>query len=158
MKEKKARVEDALHATRAAVEEGIVPGGGVAFLRCAPKLDDLKSDGDEKIGINIIKRALEEPIRQIAENAGMEGSVVVNKVKSEKSSVGYNAETDEYVDMVASGIIDPTKVSRTALENAASIAGLLLMTEVLVSDIPEEEKTGHGGGMPGGMPPGGGMY
>ena len=158
MKEKKARVEDALHATRAAVEEGIVPGGGVAFLRCGPKLDDLKVEGDEKIGVNIIKRSLEEPIRQIAENAGMEGSVVVNKVKSEKQNVGYNAETDEYVDMVASGIIDPTKVSRTALENAASIAGLLLMTEVLVSDMPEEEKPGHGGGMPGGMPPGGGMY
>ena len=103
--------------------------------------------------------ALEEPIRQIAENAGMESSVVVNKVKGEKQNVGYNAETDEYVDMVASGIIDPTKVSRTALENAASIAGLLLMTEVLIADIPEEEKPGHGGaGMPGGMPPGGGMY
>jgi len=159
MKEKKARVEDALHATRAAVEEGIVPGGGVAFLRCSPKLEDLKAEGDEKIGINIIKRALEEPIRQIAENAGMEGSVVVNKVKSEKQNVGYNAESDEYVDMVASGIIDPTKVSRTALENAASIAGLLLMTEVLVSDIPEEDKPGHGAaGMPGGMPPGAGMY
>ena len=159
MKEKKARVEDALHATRAAVEEGIVPGGGVAFLRCASKLDDLKLEGDEKIGVNIIRRSLEEPIRQIVENAGMEGSVVVNKVKSEKQNVGYNAETDEYVDMVASGIIDPTKVSRTALENAAGIAGLLLMTEVLVSDIPEEEKSGHGaGGMPGGMPPGGGMY
>ena len=159
MKEKKARVEDALHATRAAVEEGIVPGGGVAFLRCAPKLDDLKVEGDEKIGVNIIKRALEAPIRQIAENAGMEGSVVVNKVKSEKQNVGYNAESNEYVDMVASGIIDPTKVSRTALENAASIAGLLLMTEVLVVDIPEEDKPGHGGaGMPGGMPPGGGMY
>jgi len=160
MKEKKARVEDALHATRAAVEEGIVPGGGVALLRCAPKLDDLKIEGDEKIGVNIIKRALEEPIRQIAENAGMEGSVVVNKVKSEKQNVGYNAESDEYVDMVASGIIDPTKVTRTALENAASIAGLLLVTEVLVADIPEEEKPGYGGagGMPGGMPPGGGMY
>jgi len=159
MKEKKARVEDALHATRAAVEEGIVPGGGVAFLRCASKLDDLKLEGDEKIGVNIIRRSLEEPIRQIVENAGMEGSVVVNKVKSEKQNVGYNAETDEYVDMVASGIIDPTKVSRTALENAAGIAGLLLMTEVLVSDIPEEDRPGHGGaGMPGGMPPGGGMY
>jgi len=160
MKEKKARVEDALHATRAAVEEGIVPGGGVAFLRCAPKLDDLKVEGDEKIGVNIIRRALEEPIRQIVENAGMEGSVVVNKVKGEKQNIGYNAESDEYVDMVASGIIDPTKVSRTALENAASIAGLLLMTEVLIADLPEEEKSGHGAGagMPGGMPPGGGMY
>ncbi|MDP2911114.1 MAG: chaperonin GroEL [Candidatus Omnitrophota bacterium] len=158
MKEKKARVEDALHATRAAVEEGIVPGGGVAFLRCASKLDDLKLEGDEKIGVNIIKRALEAPIRQIAENAGMEGSVVVNKVKGEKQNIGYNAESNEYVDMVASGIIDPTKVARTALENAASIAGLLLMTEVLMADIPEEEKSGHGAGMPGGMPPGGGMY
>ena len=158
MKEKKARVEDALHATRAAVEEGIVPGGGVAFLRCAPKLDELKLEGDEKVGASIIKRALEEPIRQIVENAGLEGSVVVNKVKSEKQNVGYDAEKEEYIDMVASGIIDPTKVARTALENAASVAGLLLMTEVLVADIPEEEKSAHGGGMPGGMPPGGGMY
>ncbi|MFA4992217.1 MAG: chaperonin GroEL [Candidatus Omnitrophota bacterium] len=158
MKEKKARVEDALHATRAAVEEGIVPGGGVAFLRCVPKLDDLKLGGDEKIGADIVKRALEAPIRQIVENAGLEGSVVVNKVKTEKQNIGYDAEKDDYVDMVAEGIIDPTKVSRTALENAASVAGLLLMTEVLISDIPEQEKPGPAmppGGM-GGM--GGGMY
>ena len=157
MKEKKARVEDALHATRAAVEEGIVPGGGVAFLRCVPKLDNLKLEGDEKIGVNIVKRALEEPIRQIARNAGVEDSIVVHKVKTEKQNVGFNADTEEYTDMLAAGIIDPTKVSRTALENATSVAGLLLMTEALISDIPEPEKQGPGM-PPGAMPPGGGMY
>ena len=157
MKEKKARVEDALHATRAAVEEGIVPGGGVAFLRCVPKLDNLNLEGDEKIGVNIVKRALEEPIRQIARNAGVEDSIVVHKVKTEKQNVGFNADTEEYTDMLAAGIIDPTKVSRTALENATSVAGLLLMTEALISDIPEPERQGPGM-PPGGMPPGGGMY
>ena len=159
MKEKKARVEDALHATRAAVEEGIVPGGGVAFLRTIAKLDEAKLEGEEKIGVGIVKRALEEPIRQIVRNAGLEDSIVVHKVKSEKQNVGFNAETGEYVDMIAAGIIDPTKVSRSALENAASVAGLLLMTECLISDMPEPEKSGPGmppgGGMPGGM---GGMY
>ena len=159
MKEKKARVEDALHATRAAVEEGIVPGGGVAFLRAVAKLDETKLVGEEKIGAAIVKRALEEPIRQIVRNAGLEDSVVVHKVKGEKQNVGFNAETGEYVDMIAAGIIDPTKVSRSALENAASVAGLLLMTECLISDMPEPEKSGPGmppgGGMPGGM---GGMY
>ncbi|MFC1621205.1 chaperonin GroEL [Candidatus Omnitrophota bacterium] len=159
MKEKKARVEDALHATRAAVEEGIVPGGGVAYLRCISKLDDLKLKGDEKIGAGIVKRALEEPIRQIIRNAGLEEAVVVNEVKGKSKNEGFNAQSEEYVDMISAGIIDPTKVSRSALENAASVAGLLLMTETLVSDIPEEEKSGPamppGGGMPGGM---GGMY
>ena len=159
MKEKKARVEDALHATRAAVEEGIVPGGGVAFLRAVAKLDETKLVGEEKIGAAIVKRALEEPIRQIVRNAGLEDSVVVHKVKGEKQNVGFNAETGEYVDMIAAGIIDPTKVSRSALENAASVTGLLLMTEALIADLPEPEKSGPGmppgGGMPGGM---GGMY
>ncbi|MFC1508772.1 chaperonin GroEL [Candidatus Omnitrophota bacterium] len=160
MKEKKARVEDALHATRAAVEEGIVPGGGVALLRSIAKLDELKLTGDEKIGVNIIKRALEEPIRQIVKNAGLEDSVVVDKVKNEKQNVGFDAEKNEYIDMIASGIIDPTKVSRTALENAASVAALLLMTEALISDIPEPEKSGPAMPPGGGMPPGGmgGMY
>ncbi|MFH1593427.1 MAG: chaperonin GroEL [Candidatus Omnitrophota bacterium] len=162
MKEKKARVEDALHATRAAVEEGIVPGGGVALLRCKKALDSLKLQGEENIGVSIIRRALEEPIRQIVQNAGQEGSVVVQKVALEKTNIGYNAETDEYEDMVQAGIIDPTKVTRNALQNAASIAGLMLTTEALISDIPEEDKAsampgGMGGGMPGGMG-GGGMY
>ena len=155
MKEKKARVEDALHATRAAREEGIVPGGGVAFLRTISNLDNLKLSGDEKIGVDIIRRALEAPIKQIVKNAGVEEAVVVHKVKNEKKDMGYNAASDEYVDMVAAGIIDPTKVSRTALENAASVAALLLMTEALISDIPEPEKAGAPAGM--GMPPGGGM-
>ncbi|MFC1624109.1 chaperonin GroEL [Candidatus Omnitrophota bacterium] len=160
MKEKKARVEDALHATRAAVEEGIVPGGGVAFLRSISKIDDAKVKGDEKIGADIVKRALEEPIRQIVKNAGLEDSVVVHKIKGEKQNVGFDAAKDEYTDMLSAGIMDPTKVARTALENAASVAGLLLMTEAVISDIPEQEKPGPGmppgGGM--GMPPGGGMY
>lgn len=163
MKEKKARVEDALHATRAAVEEGIVPGGGVAFLRTVAKLDEAKLVGEEKIGAAIVKRALEEPIRQIVRNAGLEDSIVVHKVKGEKQNVGFNADTGEYVDMIAAGIIDPTKVSRSALENAASVTGLLLMTEALIADLPEPEKSGPGmppgGGMPGGMGGGmGGMY
>ncbi|MBI4635831.1 MAG: chaperonin GroEL, partial [Candidatus Rokubacteria bacterium] len=140
MKEKKARVEDALNATRAAVEEGIVPGGGVALLRAAKAIDSLKLEGDEKVGALIVKRALEEPIRQIVENAGLEGSVVVEKVKGETVMTrGYDAESMEHVDMMQAGIIDPTKVERVALENAASIASLLLTTEALVTDIPEEK-------------------
>ncbi|MBN1354456.1 MAG: chaperonin GroEL [Candidatus Omnitrophica bacterium] len=155
MKEKKARVEDALHATRAAVEEGIVPGGGVALLRCKKSLEGLKLTNEEIVGVTIVKRALEEPIRQIAENAGQEGSVIVQKILTEKATVGYNAEKDKVEDMIQAGIIDPTKVTRTALQNAASIAGLMITTEALISDIPEEEKTPP---MPAGMPPGGGMY
>ena len=151
MKEKKARVEDALNATRAAVEEGIVPGGGVALLRTAKALDHLKLAGDEATGANIVRRALEEPIRQIVENAGLEGSVVVEKVKlAAKATQGFNAESNEYVDMLEAGIIDPTKVERIALQNAASIASLLLTTEALITDIPEKEKAmppmPHGGG------------
>ena len=153
MKEKKARVEDALHATRAAVEEGIVPGGGVAFLRSQGSLDDLKvSDSDEAIGVQIVRRAIEEPIRQIAANAGAEGSIIVEKVReSNAQNFGYNAAIDEYQDMVKAGVIDPTKVTRTALQNAASIAGLLLTTEAVVVDMPEPEAAAPA------MPPGGGM-
>ena len=160
MKEKKARVEDALHATRAAVEEGIVPGGGVALLRAAAVLETLKLKGDEKIGANIIKRAVEEPLRQLAQNAGDEGSVVVQRVLSEKGNIGYNAASGEYEDLIQAGVIDPKKVTRSALQNAASVAALLLTTEALVTDIPEEEKTPPmpgGGGMPGGMGGMGGM-
>jgi len=158
MKEKKARVEDALHATRAAVEEGIVPGGGVAFIRAQPALDRLRGTEDEKIGVAIVRRALEEPIRMIAQNAGAEGSIVVAKVKASKEkNFGYNAQTDTYEDLVKAGVIDPTKVSRTALQNAASIAGLLLTTECVVVERKEEKAApaGAGGGMGGGM---GGMY
>ena len=151
MKEKKARVEDALHATKAAVEEGIVPGGGVALLRCISALDKLKLDGDQKIGVNIIRRSLEEPIRQIANNAGLEGSVVVERVKREKGTFGFDASKEEYVDMLKAGIIDPTKVTRVALLNAASVASLMLTTEVMVSEIPEDKEK-----MPR-MPAGGGM-
>ncbi len=156
MKEKKARVEDALHATRAAVEEGIVPGGGVAFLRCIPVLDKMKLEGDEAIGVDIVKRALEEPIRQIAENAGLEGSVVVQRIKSEKTNIGYDVVQADYVDMIEAGVIDPTKVTRTALQNAASISALMITTEALVTDIPEKEKPmppmpPHGGGYGGDM-------
>src|SRR2546425_1028223 len=140
MKEKKARVEDALNATRAAVEEGIVPGGGVALLRTAKSIDKLKLEGDEKVGAMIVRRALEEPIRQIVENAGAEGSVIVEKVKHETVATrGFDAETMEFVDMLQAGIIDPTKVERAALENAASIASLLLTTEALITDIPEDK-------------------
>ncbi len=140
MKEKKARVEDALNATRAAVEEGIVPGGGVALLRASTKIETLKLEGDEKVGANIVRRALEEPIRQIVENAGLEGSVIVEKVKAEKVvNRGFDAESLEYVDMIEAGIIDPTKVERVALQNAASVASLLLTTEALVADLPEEK-------------------
>ncbi|OGL43591.1 MAG: chaperonin GroL [Candidatus Schekmanbacteria bacterium RBG_16_38_10] len=155
LKEKKARVEDALHATRAAVEEGIVPGGGVALLRCIPALEKIKLNGDQQIGVEIVKRSMEEPIRMIANNAGAEGSVVVQRVKTEKGSFGFNAETEEYEDLMKAGIIDPTKVTRSALQNAASIAALLITTEGLITEKPEEKK--DGGGMPQ-MPPGGGMY
>src|SRR5581483_4010359 len=141
MKEKKARVEDALNATRAAVEEGIVPGGGVALLRASAAVEALKLEGDEKVGAQIVKRALEEPIRQIVENAGLEGSVIVEKVKADtRPTWGFDAETMQFVDMMQSGIIDPTKVERCALQNAASVAGLLLTTEALITDIPEEKK------------------
>jgi len=162
MKEKKARVEDALHATRAAMEEGIVAGGGVALLRCIPMLDKMKLEGDEQIGVNIVKKALEEPIRQIVNNAGLEPSVIVDKVKSsDKPNYGFDAQKEEYVDMLQAGIIDPTKVTRSALQNAASVASLMLTTEVMITDMPEEK--GAGGGMPGGMGGmggmgGGGMY
>ena len=154
MKEKKARVEDALHATRAAVEEGIVPGGGVALLRALPALDKVKVEGDEKVGLAIIRRVLEEPVRQIAENAGWEGSIVVQKIKEGKDGFGFNAETEAFEDLLAAGVIDPTKVTRIALENAASVAGLLLMTEATITDKPEEDKAPMGPP----MPPGGGMY
>jgi chaperonin GroEL len=150
MKEKKARVEDALNATRAAVEEGIVPGGGVVLLRGLMALDKVRASGDEKIGLEIVRRALEEPIRQIAENAGVEGSIVVQKVREGSGSFGFNAETEQYEDMMVAGIIDPTKVTRIALQNAASIAGLMVTTECMITEIPEKEKTPamppHGGG------------
>jgi chaperonin GroEL len=140
MKEKKARVEDALNATRAAVEEGIVPGGGVALLRAAASIDGLKLEGDEKVGAMIVRRALEEPIRQIVENAGLEGSVIVEKVKAEKVVTrGFDAESLEFVDMIQAGIIDPTKVERVALQNAASVSSLLLTTEALITDLPEDK-------------------
>jgi len=152
MKEKKARVEDALNATRAAVEEGIIPGGGVALLRCLPALKALKLDNDQQIGVEILKRALEEPIRQIVNNAGLEGSVVVEKVKHAKdSNYGFDADKEEYVDMIKIGIIDPTKVTRYALQNAASVAALMLTTSVMITDIPEEKPEAPM------MPPGGGM-
>jgi chaperonin GroEL len=157
LKEKKARVEDAMHATRAAVEEGIVPGGGVALLRCISALEKLKLHDDEAIGVNIVKRALEEPTRQIAQNAGHEGAVVVGRVRdSKEENFGFNAETGEFCDMIKAGVIDPAKVTRLALQNAASIVSLMLTTEVLIADFKEEEQmaaagAGHGGGM-------GGMY
>ncbi len=154
LKEKKARVEDAMHATKAAVEEGIVPGGGVALLRCQKILEKMKFDDDMQIGINIIRRALEEPIRQIADNAGYEGSIVVEKVRDKEQDVGFNALTEKYENLVKSGVLDPTKVVRIALQNASSISGLLLTTEGLVSEIPEEDK-GPKYPMP---PPGGDMY
>jgi len=155
MKEKKARVEDALHATRAAVEEGIVAGGGVALLRCLPALDKLELAGDEKIGLGIVKRAIEFPTRELANNAGVEGSIVVEEVKRRTGNEGYNVSTNVYEDLVKAGVVDPKKVTRTALQNAASIAGLLLTTECLVTEIPEKEKKpqgpGHHGGMGGDM-------
>ncbi|WP_447971561.1 chaperonin GroEL [Nitrospira sp. M1] len=160
MKEKKARVEDALHATKAAVEEGIVPGGGVALLRCIKSLESLKLSHDQQVGVNIVRRALEEPLRQIAINAGEEGSMIVEKVKDESTTRGFNAASGDYVDMVEAGVIDPTKVSRCALQNAASVAGLMLTTEVMITDLPEEKKEpamgGHDHGM-GGMGGMGGM-
>jgi len=153
MKEKKARVEDALNATRAAVEEGIVPGGGVALIRCIPALEKLKLDHEEQVGVAILRRAIEEPLRQIANNAGFEGSVVVEKVKNGKSGFGFNADTGDYEDMMAAGVIDPTKVTRFALQNAESVASLLITTEAMVAEKPEKK-----GAMPGGMPGmGGGM-
>ncbi len=147
MKEKKARVEDAMHATRAAVEEGIVAGGGVALVRAAAMLEGMRASADDKIGINIIRRAIQEPVRRIAENAGHEGSVVLDKVQNGKGAFGFNARSEEYGDMIKMGIIDPTKVVRTALQNANSVAGLLLSTEAAVTEKPEE-KSGAGGGMP----------
>jgi chaperonin GroEL len=155
MKEKKARVEDALHATRAAVEEGIVPGGGVAYLRCIPALEKLAKelDPDERVGVNIVKRALEQPLRTLCDNAGVEGSVIVEKVKEykgEEKFTGYDVDGERYVDMFKAGIIDPTKVARTALQNAASVASLLLTTEALVTEIPDKKKAPAGGGGGGG--------
>ena len=149
-----------MHATRAAVEEGIVPGGGVAFIRALASLEDMEFEGDEQIGLNIVKRALEEPLRMIVANAGQEGAVVVGKVKEAKEpNFGFDAEAEEYSDMIAAGILDPAKVARTALQNAASIASLMLTTEALVSEIPEDTPAGPpmppGGGGGGGMP---GMY
>ena len=152
MKEKKARVEDALNATKAAVEEGIVPGGGVALLRLIPKLDELDLSGDQKIGVNVVKRALEEPLREIAQNAGEEGSIIVEKVKEGKGAFGFDAQREEFTDMIKAGIVDPTKVVRCALENAASVGSLLLTTEAMVAELPEEKKGpamppgGYGGG------------
>ncbi|MBT4595065.1 chaperonin GroEL, partial [bacterium] len=160
MKEKKDRVDDALHATRAAVEEGIVAGGGVAFLRAISSLDNLKLEGDEKLGLTIVRRALEEPARIIADNAGYDASVVVDKVKNAKGNIGFDAKSEEFVDLIKAGVVDPAKVTRYALQNAASIAGLLLTTEAVVSEIPEDKPAapmpapGGMGGM-GGMP---GMY
>ncbi|MCI0423352.1 MAG: chaperonin GroEL [Acidobacteria bacterium] len=155
LKEKKARVEDAMHATRAAVEEGIVPGGGVTFIRALSALEKLKLDDDEQIGVNIVRRALEEPLRQIAQNAGVEGAVVLSRVRAEKGeNYGYNAETDTYGDLVKEGVIDPAKVTRIALQNASSIAGLMLTTEALIAEIPERQKTAaspHADDMGGGM-------
>jgi len=159
MKEKKARVEDALNATKAAVEEGIIPGGGVAFLRCIPALEALKLEGERQFGVQIVKKALEDPIRWIAQNAGHDGSIIVEKVKNGKGGFGFDAAKEVFVDdMQAAGIMDPTKVARTALQNAASVAALLLTTDCMIAEKPKEK----GAGMPG-MPPGGmggmeGMY
>ncbi len=150
MKEKKARVEDALNATRAAVEEGIVPGGGVAYIRCLPALDKLQLEGDQQVGVNIVKKALEEPLKMIAQNAGQEGTIVVEKVKEKKGAFGFNAATEEYEDLVKAGVIDPTKVTRFALQNAASVASLMLTTQCMVAEKPKKESPA----MPG-MPPGG---
>jgi len=155
MKEKKARVEDALNATRAAVEEGIVPGGGVAYLRTLPALDKMKLEGDEEVGVRIVKKSLEEPLKMIANNAGLEGSIVVEKVREKKGAFGFNARTDRYEDMIAAGVIDPTKVTRFALQNAASVASLMLTTQCMIADKPEEKSAmpqmppGGGGGYPG---------
>jgi chaperonin GroEL len=157
MKEKKARVEDAMHATKAAVEEGIVPGGGVALLKSSKVIDTLKLEGDQKVGADIVRRAVEAPMRWIATNAGVEGSIIVQKVREGKdANYGYNAATDVYEDMVKAGVIDPTKVVRNALQNASSIASLLLTTEAMVADIPEPKSEAPAGGGPGGGM--GGMY
>jgi len=150
MKEKKARVEDALHATRAAVEEGIVPGGGTALIRAQSALDNLKLEGDEKTGLEIVRRAVEAPLRQLADNAGREGALIVQEVKNHKGNEGYNVATDKYEDLVKAGVVDPTKVTRSALQHAASISGLLLTTEALVTELPEKDKPAPAGG-PGGM-------
>jgi len=150
MKEKKARVEDALHATRAAVEEGIVPGGGVALVRAQKALDALQLEGDELIGLGIIRRAVEAPLRQLAANAGLEGALIVQEVKKRKGNEGYNVATGAYEDLVKAGVVDPAKVTRSALQNAASISGLLLTTEALITEVPEKDKAPA-------MPPGGGM-
>jgi chaperonin GroEL len=160
MKEKKARVEDAMHATKAAVEEGIVPGGGVALLRAIKAVEAVVAEGDVRVGVNIVRRALEEPARQIAINAGEEGSVIVKQLLAGNGTSGYNAANGKFEDLVAAGVIDPAKVTKTALLNAASIAGLMLTTEALVAEIKDDDKgkgggMGGGGGMPGGM---GGMY
>ncbi len=158
MKEKKARVEDALHATRAAVEEGIVAGGGVALIRCLPAIEALKLEGDEQIGVDIVKRAVESPLRCLAYNAGVEGSIIVQEVKKRKGNEGYNVATGEFEDLVKAGVVDPKKVTRSALQNAASIAGLLLTTECLITELPEKDKPAPGGGGHGGGPGGmGGM-
>jgi chaperonin GroEL len=152
MKEKKARVEDALHATRAAVEEGIVPGGGVALLRAQEGLDGLAADDEQAHGVEIVRKAIEEPLRRIAENAGIDGSIVIDKVKHAKGNQGFNAATEQYEDLMKAGVIDPTKVVRTALQNAASVASLLLTTEAMVAEKPEPKEAPMPGGMPGGMP------
>ena len=154
----KARIREMLHATRAAVEEGIVPGGGVALIRCLSAVENVKVDNDdERIGIDIVKRAVEEPTRALAENAGVEGSIVVQEIKKRKGNDGYNVSTGEYEDLVKAGVVDPKKVTRTALQNAASIAGLLLTTECLITEVPEKEKAGGGGGHGGHGPGMGGM-
>jgi chaperonin GroEL len=155
MKEKKARVEDALHATRAAVEEGIVPGGGVALLRAQAVLSELESKltEEQRAGLNIVRRAVEEPLRMISQNAGIDGSIVVEKVKNGKGAFGFNAATEEYEDLVKAGVIDPTKVVRTALQNAASVSSLLLTTEAMIAEKPKDESHAHGPGGMGGMPP-----
>ncbi|RYD40704.1 MAG: molecular chaperone GroEL, partial [Verrucomicrobiaceae bacterium] len=153
MKEKKARVEDALHATRAAVEEGIVPGGGVALIRAQKVLETLTLEGDEKVGADIVRRAIEAPLRQLADNAGLEGALVVSEAKRRKGNEGLNIANGEWVDLVKAGVVDPTKVTRSALQHAASISGLLLTTEALITELPEKNKPaapdahGHGGGM-----------
>jgi chaperonin GroEL len=154
MKEKKARVEDALHATRAAVEEGIVPGGGVALIRAQKALEGLKLSDEQKVGVGILIRAIEEPLRQIAANAGLEGSIVVNEVRNGKGAFGFNAQTEQYEDLIKAGVIDPTKVVRSALQNACSVAGLMLTTEALIAESPKDEAPMGGGG---GHDHGGGM-
>jgi chaperonin GroEL len=158
MKEKKARVEDALHATRAAVEEGIVPGGGVALIRAIASLDALKYEDDRRFGVNLLRRAMEEPLRQIAANAGIDGAVVVEKVKASKNSQGFNAATLEYEDLVKAGVIDPTKVVRSALQNAASVAGLMLTTEALIAEAPKKKAAPAAGAGGGGQDFGGDDY